>query len=129
MDRAAFLMPKAGEPFAVDSLQLHRMLHKRGIENLVYTGFATDMCVLHSSGGIIEMACSYSYRVFLIREATFGVEYPDWFDRRTSTEFGIRRVESHYGHSIGWHEWMEQCRLLRAPGHRAVGQSGMDQKR
>ena len=116
MDRASFLMPRDGEPFAVDSLQLHRMLHGRGVENLVYTGFATDMCVLHSPGGIVEMATCYSYRVFLIREATLGVEFPDWFDDRVSTRFGIRRVESHYGHSISWDEWMQQCEALRAQG-------------
>ena len=75
--------------------------------------------MLHAGGGVADMAAQYSYRVFLIREATFGVEYPDWFDRRTSTKFGIRRVESHYGHSISWDEWMHQCESLRAGGDRA----------
>jgi len=112
MDRASFLMPRGGEPFAVDSTQFHRMLSKRGVENLVYTGFATDMCVLHSPGGIIEMATRFSYRVVLIREATVGAEYHDWFAERVSTRFGIRRVESHYGHSIAWSDWMAQCKAL-----------------
>jgi len=112
MDRASFLMPQPGEPFAVDSLQLHRTLSRRAVENLVYTGFATDMCLLHAPGGLVEMACSYGYRVFAIREATVGVEYVDWFEDRVSTRFGIRRVESHYGHSIGWDEWMAQCKAL-----------------
>ena len=112
MDRVSFLMPKEGEPFAVDALQLHRMLHKRGIENLVYTGFATDMCVLFAPGGIQDMAARFSYRIFLIREATLGVEYPERFETRFSTEYGIRRVESHFGHSIAWSDWMDQCELL-----------------
>jgi nicotinamidase-related amidase len=112
MDRVSFLMPREGEPFAVDSVQLHRVLHKRGIENLVYTGFATDMCVLHSPGGIVEMETRFSYRVFLIREATLGVEFPDRFEQRASTQYGMRLVESHYGHTIAWDEWMRQCEAL-----------------
>jgi len=119
MDRASLLMPRKGEPFAIDSLQLHRMLSPRGIENLVYTGFATDMCVLRSPGGVIEMSCWFSYRVFIMREATIGVEYRDWFDARTSTNYGIRGVESHYGHSISWDEWMRECKALARKGPRA----------
>ena len=112
MDRVSFLMPKQGEPFAKDALQLHRMLHKRGIENLVYTGFAADMCILFAPAGIQDMAGRFGYRIFLIREATVGVEYPDRFENRFSTEYGIRRVESHFGHSIAWSDWMDQCELL-----------------
>ena len=115
MDRVGFLMPQPGEPFAMDSVQFHRVLHGRGIENLIYTGFAADMCILRSGGGIADMARHYSYRVLIIREATLGVELDDWLDRGLATAYGLRQVEAFYGHSVAWDEWMAQCEALRTP--------------
>jgi nicotinamidase-related amidase len=114
MDRVWFLMPEPGEPFAMDSLQLHRMLNRRGVQNLIYTGFAADMCLLRAPGGVVDMARRYSYRVFVIREATLGVEFPDWLDRRLATEYGLRQVEAEFGDTISWQEWMDQCARLAA---------------
>ena len=48
---APLLMPERGEPFVYQTNQFDRILRKRGIENLVYAGFATDMCILRSPGG------------------------------------------------------------------------------
>ena len=49
-----------------------KALRFHGIENLIYSGFATDMCVLRAPGGVEPMA-PYGYRIFLMRDATVGV--------------------------------------------------------
>ena len=105
MDRVRYLMPKGDEPFAVQSAQLDQMLRRRGIENLFYTGFATNMCVIKSPGGINDMSL-LGYRIFLVREATLGLEYPDTLADRTVTRLAIRYVEHVYGHSVACSDLM-----------------------
>ncbi|HOX37625.1 MAG TPA: cysteine hydrolase family protein [Candidatus Brocadiia bacterium] len=99
MDRAKIVEPLPGEIYAFRTDQLDRLLRERGIENLLYTGFATDMCVLNAPGGLLPMF-SLGYRVHLVRDATIGVEFPDTFEERLSTRWGIRFHESHFGDSL-----------------------------
>ena len=111
MDRIDFLLPRDDEPFAYQTKQFHRQLGKRGIENIIYTGFAADRCILRAGGGAIPMAM-LGYRVFIIREATLGQEYHDTFDQRLNTKYGIREIESLYGHSLGLKEYLAECERL-----------------
>lgn len=111
MDRVKILFPKKGEPFVCQTEEFDEILRKKGIENLIYTGFATDMCILHSPGGILSMF-NLGYRVYLIREATLGVEYPDTFNERLSTKYALRFFESHYGNTIGFKDFIKGCKKL-----------------
>lgn len=52
------------------------------------------------------------YRIFIIREATLGEEYHDTFEQRVNTKYGIRDIEANLGHSIGFDEYMVNCRQL-----------------
>jgi len=99
MDRAQVVAPEPGEPFVYQTGHFDRILRRRGIENLIYTGFATDMCILRAPGGIEPMA-PHGYRIFLMRDATLGGECPDTFDERVATRWGIRYFENHYGNTI-----------------------------
>ena len=109
MDRAEIVAPLAGEPFVYQTRQFHRILRRHGIENLIYTGFATDMCILRSPGGIEQMA-PYSYRIFLARDATFGVECPDTFKERLATRWALRYFETHYGDTILIDDFIRACK-------------------
>ena len=111
MDRVDYLMPEPGEPFAIQTPQFDKLLRKRGIENLVYTGFATNMCILHSPGGVADMG-ALGYRIFIIREATLAVEYPDTIADRAVTRVALRYIETLYGHSIGYDDWTANCERL-----------------
>jgi len=108
MDRAQIVAPLPGEPFAYETGQFDRQLRRHGIENLIYTGFATDMCVLRAPGGIEPMA-PYGYRVFLMRDATVGVELPDTFEERIATRWGIAYFESHYGDTVLGEDFIQAC--------------------
>jgi nicotinamidase-related amidase len=98
-DRASVVAPLPGEPFVYQTGQMHRALRSLGIENLIYTGFATDMCILRAPGGIEQMA-PYGYRLFLVRDATLGVEFPDTIEERLATRWAVRYFETHYGNTV-----------------------------
>jgi nicotinamidase-related amidase len=109
MDRAGTVAPLPGEPFAYQTRQFHRLLQRRGIENLIYTGFATDMCVLRAPGGIEAMA-PYGYRLYLTRDATLGIELPETFPERIATRWGIAYFETHYGDTVLSDDFIRACR-------------------
>ena len=92
---------------------LHKALQERHIENLIYSGFATDMCILNAPGGIEHMA-PLNYRIFLMRDATIGVECPDTFEERIATRWAIRFFETHYGDTITSDDFIKACQDLRS---------------
>ncbi len=111
MDRAKVVEPLPREPMAYQTPQFDRQLRNRGIENLVYTGFATDMCILRAPGGIEPMA-GYGYRTYLMRDATIGVELPDTFEERVATRWAIGYFETHYGDTLLTDDFIDACRRL-----------------
>lgn len=115
MDRAKIVFPLPGEPFVFQTGQLDRALRRRGIENLIYAGFATDMCVLRAPGGIEPMA-GKEYRLFLMRDATIGVECPDTFAERIATRWAIRYFETHFGDTVTCEDFIAACRQCQGKG-------------
>ncbi len=113
MDRARVVFPLPGEAFVHQTGQLDRALRRRGIENLVYAGFATDMCVLRAPGGIEPMAPS-EYRLFVMRDATLGVECPDTFVERIATRWAIRYFETHFGDTVLCEDFVAACKKCRS---------------
>jgi len=107
MDRAAVVAPLPGEPLVYLTSQLDRELRRRGIENLVYCGFCTDMCVLRAQGGIEHTAGDY--RLFLMRDATLGCEMPETFDERIATRWAIGYFETHFGDTLLTDDFIQAC--------------------
>ena len=112
MRRAKVIDPRLGEVYVFQTNQFHRALRRRGIENLIYAGFATDMCILRAPGGIQPMF-SLGYRTFLMRDATLGVEYTDTFEQRAMTFWGIRYFETHLGDTITFGGFLQACEKVR----------------
>ena len=111
MSRAKVVAPLDGEIYVFQTAQFDRALRRRGIQNLIYTGFATDMCILRAPGGS-EPMLARGYRVFLMRDATLGVEYPDTFEQGIATFWGIRYFETHCGDTITFEDFVTACRRL-----------------
>ena len=109
MNRARVVAAREGEPFVYQTNQLDRVLRRHKIENLVYCGFAADMCILRAPGGV-EPMCAFGYRMFLMRDATLGVEYPDTFQERLCTRWAVRFFETHYGNTITSADFVEACK-------------------
>lgn len=110
-DRASIVAPLPGEPYVYQTPQMDGALRHLGIENLVYTGFATDMCVLRAPGGI-EPIAPYGYRLFLLRDATLGVEFPDTIEERLATRWAVRYFETHYGNTLLTADLVRACEAL-----------------
>jgi len=111
MDFPEICAPLPGEPIVHQSGQFDRLLRKRGIVNLIYAGFAADMCILNAPGGIGPMF-GLGYRAVLIRDATLGVELVDTFDERIATRWGISFVETHWGDTITTADFLSSCGRL-----------------
>lgn len=111
MDRAKIAAPLPGEPFVYQTGQFDRVLRRLGVENLIYTGFATDMCILNAPGGIVLMG-NLGYRVYLMRDATLGVEFPDTFEECLATRWAIRYFETHFGDTVTSEEFIKECERL-----------------
>ena len=47
-----------------------------------------------------------------MRDATLGTEFPDWFDQRLATTWGIRYFETDCGDTITSDEFMRACRSV-----------------
>ncbi len=98
MKRAEVVSPVGDESLVFYTDQLDAYLKARGVETLIYSGFAADMCVLNSEAGARAMLAR-NYRCILIRDATVGVERPDTFDERLATRYGIHIFEWQVGYS------------------------------
>ncbi len=86
--------------------RLDEYLQARGVSTIIYTGFATDMCILTSEGGGRPMVTA-GYRCILMRDATCGVESPDTFKEKLATRYGIFRFETAVGDSTTWADFQE----------------------
>lgn len=49
-------IPHHGEPVADTSHQLFALCQKDGVDHLIYAGFAINMCLLVSPGGMVDMS-------------------------------------------------------------------------
>lgn len=54
----------------------------------------------------------YGYRIFLIREATLAVEYPDTFAERLMTRAALKYFELKVGDTIGFEQYVAACQAV-----------------
>ena len=90
--------------------KLDEYLKENGIDTLIYTGFAADMCVLNSEGGGSAML-SRGYRCILMRDGTVGVERPDTFEEKLATRYGIHIFEWKLGYSTTYADFMSAAKV------------------
>ena len=102
-----------GDQVILTSAQFDRICRSKGIKNLIYTGFAANMCILGSAGGTQPML-GYGYKVFLIREATLAVEYPDTFGERLMTRSALKYFQQAVGDTVGYDQFIEACEAVAA---------------
>ena len=92
MQRAEIVSPVGDEPLFFYSDVLDEYLRSRGVDTLIYMGFAADMCLLGAEGGARPMLAR-GYRCVVIRDATVGVETPASFPQRLSTNYALHIFE------------------------------------
>ncbi len=96
LDFADQARPKSDESIAENSRQLFALCKERGINHLVYCGFAVNWSLLLSPGGMAEM---YKYGLWcsVLREATTAVENKETARNELCKEIALWRVALAFG--------------------------------
>jgi nicotinamidase-related amidase len=97
--------PVPGEGIAEDGHQLAALCRERGINHLIYTGFAINWCLLMSPGGMLDMGrrgaiCS------TIREAVTAVENRETAREEREKSQALWRVTVEFGFVFGLEDFI-----------------------
>jgi nicotinamidase-related amidase len=111
MDVIASCKPDPGDQMILTGRQLDRICRSKGIKNLVYTGFNSNMCILTSAAATQDML-KYGYRIFLIREATLAVEYPETLAEQVVTQMALKYYMLKVGDTVGFSQFFDACRAV-----------------
>jgi nicotinamidase-related amidase len=98
LDVAEPVRPQPGDAMIVTTAQFDAWLREREITTLLYTGFATNLCILDSPAAMKAMR-GLGYRCVILREATLGVEFPETLETRTHTRAALQYIEAWVGYS------------------------------
>ncbi len=96
LDFAPTARPLGDEGVAENAAQLTALCHERGVNHLVYVGFALNWCLLMSPGGMVDMAragCLCS----TIEEAVTAVENRETAAAEREKEQALWRVALEFG--------------------------------
>ena len=98
LDVAPPVRPQPGDTMIVTTDQFDAWARSQGITTLLFTGFATNLCILDSPAAMKAMSAR-GYRCVLIREATLAVEFPETFADRTLTRASLQYIEAWVGYT------------------------------
>jgi nicotinamidase-related amidase len=96
LDFAEQARPTSNEGVAENSRQLFALCKERGVNHLVYCGFAINWCLLLSPGGMAEMS-KYGLWCSVIRQATTSVENKETARNELCKEIALWRVALAFG--------------------------------
>lgn len=96
LDFPEIARPKEGEGIAENGKQLFALCKERGINHLIYCGFAINWCLLLSPGGMADMQ-QYGLMCSAIRQATTAVESKASARQEAAKELALWRVALGFG--------------------------------
>jgi nicotinamidase-related amidase len=100
LDVAPAVRPHPGDVMIATTEQFDQWLREREITTLLYTGFATNLCILESPAAMKPMR-ERGYRCVILREATMAVEFPDTLEVLGHTRAALQYIEAWVGYSAG----------------------------
>ena len=112
MKRAKIVEPMGDEPLVFYTDQLDAYLQERGVETLIYTGFADGYVHSELRGRGPPHAAGRATAAFSCGTARWGVETPDTFPERLATRYGIHRFEIAVGYSTTWADFQAAVAAL-----------------
>jgi len=96
LDFAEEARPEGGEGIAENSQQLFALCKERGVNHLIYCGFAINWCLLLSPGGMAEMH-KYGLWCSTLRQATTAVENKETARNELCKQIALWRVALAFG--------------------------------
>jgi hypothetical protein len=88
--------PWPDEGVAENSEQLLALCREKGINHLIYMGFAIDACLLSSPGGMLGMS-HHGVMCSAVRQAVVAVENKETARQQLAKEIGLWRVSISFG--------------------------------
>jgi len=73
-------------------------LRQRGIDTLIYCGYASNWCVTTRPTGLIFMQRE-GFRTFIVRDGCIGFETPESYDGQWGHRMAVSYIESNWGAS------------------------------
>jgi nicotinamidase-related amidase len=101
--------PLAHEPIAENARQLFALCRDRGINHIIYAGFAINWCLLLSPGGMADMA-KHGILCSTIRQAVTAVENRESARTEGHKEEALWRVALAYGFVFDLEDFLESLR-------------------
>jgi len=96
LDFAEQARPEGSEGIAENARQLFALCKERGVNHLIYCGFAINWCLLLSPGGMAEMH-KYGLWCSILRQATTAVENKETARNELCKEIALWRVALAFG--------------------------------
>jgi hypothetical protein len=88
--------PVGGEPIAENGHQLYAACKNAGVNHLIYAGFAIDMCLLLSPGGMVDMS-RHGLMCSALRDAVTAVETKETARHQLAKQIALWRVAVVFG--------------------------------
>jgi hypothetical protein len=80
-----------------DGDELARRCAASGMTQLLYAGYAANMCIFNKPAGVLEMSRKGFRNIIVVRDATIGSEMPDTLVNEYFKQWALFEVERKYG--------------------------------
>jgi len=102
--------PLDGEFIVATGEEMNEILRQKGVLNLIYVGFATNMCLLNKPGALLEMAHHRGYRTIVLRECTTAMENRETLPDLLMTKVFLQWIEMMaLAYTASYRDFIEAC--------------------
>ena len=105
--------PEPDDSVVISAYQFTRLLRNRQVNTIIYTGYATNECLLFAGGGMEQMR--NHFRLIAVRAATVALEHNNTALQQTNRDAAIRMIEHSFGYTC------TTADLLKSLGEAAKG--------
>ena len=89
--------PEPDDSVILSAYQFAHLMADRNANTIIYTGYATNECLLFAGGGMEQTRSRF--RLILVRDATVALEHNDTALEQTNRDAAIRMVENSFGYT------------------------------
>ena len=111
----AVFVPQGNDIIAAEPWQLHRLLKSRGIDHIIYTGWALNWCLWFSPCGMSDMGRK-GYLCSAVRGGCVAIENKESAVGELNLEYALWKTSTMYGYVFELHELTHALRECAAGG-------------
>jgi len=109
------ITPQPGDICAAYSWQLHRLCKNRGIDHLIYSGWALNWCLWFSPGGMCDMNRK-GYLCSAVRGGCVAIENKESAVGEGNLQYAYWKTSTMFGYIFDLHELTTALRTLKLGG-------------